>query len=719
MKTRRLLRAVLVLGMATAVGVTAGAGGAQGDGCAPRASPGYTARVEAALRSGRDVWGAQLLSARGGPSLAAASARLAPLLGARTAQGQALTRSGAHYVPFSIPDGARGATTAMLHVADGSQIIARRVAGPSLDVSVGESGSEPYGSCLARLSPARLGDGWLPILTTSYRDASGSSYVQESFAARSGGRLTAFVSLRVNAERAVRLRIGELGLAVPRGTTRTLHARWTPPASPAAIDASAHAAARASVRTYWRSRLAAGTRVEVPEAEVQHAADALRSQALALTWRYGYGNPYEQVSFPEVIDVARALGEYGHRDVARAVLRTALPARPTPYPNWKMGSKLLGHGTHYRLFRDRSVLVAATPTLRRFVETLERRQERSGLLPRERFSSDVADEVYGLHAQAQVWQGLREIADAWADAGRPELARRARAVAARLERGLRDAVRRSRRGLPDGSVFVPMRLLDGRAPYPMVTESREASYWNLVAPYALASGLFAPESREAQGALRYLDLHGARLLGLVRTAAFVLYGPDAGGTRSGVNPVYGNGASRFLSDLDRPDRLVLALYGQLAAGMARGTFVGGEGTTVAPLDGAYHRATYRPPNSAANATFLATLRLLLVRETRAGLDLAFATPRAWLAPGKRIAVTRMPTRFGPVTYSIAARERSLRVRVVVPSRTPPGRLRLRLRLPPGERIGAVSPPRPVDARTQTVDLSGLRGTVELDVRRAR
>ena len=69
--------------------------------------------------------------------------------------------------------------------------------------------------------------------------------------------------------------------------------------------------------------------------------------------------------------------------------------------------------------------------------------------------------------------------------------------------------------------------------------------------------------------------------------------------------------------------------------MAPDTFVAGEGTTVAPLDGLYHRSTYRPPNSAANATFLETLRLLLDHESAARLDLAFATPRAWLEPGQR------------------------------------------------------------------------------------
>jgi hypothetical protein len=262
-----------------------------------------------------------------------------------------------------------------------------------------------------------------------------------------------------------------------------------------------------------------------------------------------------------------------------------------------------------------------------------------------------------------------------------------------------------------------MRLLDDEIPYGMVTESRSGSYWNLVAPYALASGIFAPESREAQGAFRYLLLHGARFLGLVRTAAYVLYGPDAGVEISGVNPVYGNNASRFLADLDEPDRLVLSLYAQLAVGMTRGTFVAGEGTTVAPLDGAYYRTTYLPPNAAANAGFLETLRLMLVHERPGELDLAFATPRRWLAAGNRVAVRGLPTRFGPVSYSIDSGDRSLSVSVEVPSRSPPHGLRLRLRLPDGQTIGMVTPRLPVDDRTQTIDLSGLRGTLAFEVRR--
>jgi hypothetical protein len=341
------------------------------------------------------------------------------------------------------------------------------------------------------------------------------------------------------------------------------------------------------------------------------------------------------------------------------------------------------------------------------------------MLPRERYSSDISDPVYGLHAQATVWQGLRSMASVWASTGQASLAAEARSLAARLEAGLRRAVRESQRRLPDGSLFVPMRLLDGEQPYRSVIESRAGGYWNLVAPYALASGLFAPEGTQANGVIRYLLLHGARLLGLVRAGAYSLYGLESVYPTSGINPVYGLNAARLLADNDRPDQLVLSLYGQLAAGMARGTFVAGEGVSVAPLGREYHRSMYLPPNGGSNASFLETLRLMLVHESRGGgleprgLDLAFATPRAWLEPGKRIEVRDAPTSFGPVSFSIASSETSLTGSVDVPKWADVPSLRLRLRLPAGRRISGVTvnglPSRKFDSRTGTIDLTGQTG----------
>jgi hypothetical protein len=268
--------------------------------------------------------------------------------------------------------------------------------------------------------------------------------------------------------------------------------------------------------------------------------------------------------------------------------------------------------------------------------------------------------------------------------------------------------------MADGSLFLPSRLLDRERPYERLTASRPGSYWNLVVPYALASGLFAPGSPEAAGALRYLKLHGARLLGQVRAGAYALYGLETPFPTSGTDQVYGLNVARFLAANDRPDDLVLSLYGQLAAAMTPGTYVAGEAASVTPIGTDPYRAMYLPPNSASNATFLETLRLLLVHETADGLELAHSTPRAWLAPGKRIMIAGAPTSFGEVAYSLQARERSIAITVDVPRRAPLRTLALRLRLPRGDRlVGVHLGRRQLMVRGETVQLPTSPGRISL------
>src|SRR5436853_3590538 len=80
----------------------------------------YVAAVEAALRARRDVWGAQLLGSRSGPSYEGVQRYLQPLLLAGHLPRQPsrlLTASGVYYLPFTTPSGASGAGAVALHVA--------------------------------------------------------------------------------------------------------------------------------------------------------------------------------------------------------------------------------------------------------------------------------------------------------------------------------------------------------------------------------------------------------------------------------------------------------------------------------------------------------------------------------------------------------------------------------------------------------------------------
>ena len=748
----------------------AAGGGSQDPGrkaCStPHLSSAYVQRIMSTLRARQDVWGNKLLASPSGPTYEGARLHLNPLLLAKGAQGASLTDSGVYYVSFSGQVGIAGSGSMALHVADGSQLLAQRATGRSLSISVGSGSGERYGSCLSRLATPTLVDGYLPVLETRYVDAHGVRYRQESFAARVAHTrsLVSFVRLRADARDVtvgatkVRFTPSESGLTangnrlgrgndthlvfgagasvdgssvtfeLSAGDERAFYIAWlnspSPTRSLTLVD-NVYNAARESLIRDWQRRLAQGMTIEVPERRVLDAQRSLLIQNLGLTWRSSLGNPYQQFSYPEGIDVAQVMGTHGFSDVSRAILVRSLRQEPTRYPNWKIAQKLVGSSLYYRLYQDRSYVQQATPVLRGYVAELGRQIAANprGMLQRERFSSDIKDSVFGLHSQAVAWQGLRGMARVWRETGHASLASTSDSLAARLEGGLRWAVRKSQQRLPDGSLFIPARLLDRERPYGSVTEARAGGYWNLVMPYALASGLFAPRSPEADGAMRYMLLHGSRLLGLVRAGAYSLYGLNPVYPTSGVNPVYGLNVARFFADNDRPDQLVLSLYGQLAIGMTPGTYVSGEGLSVAPLARGYHRSMYLPPNGASNASFVETLRLMLLHETRdrtgrpRGLELAFATPRAWLRPGARIAVHRAPTSFGSLSYAIRSTKASVHVVVDLPTRTPPRTLSLRVRLPRGNRISDVivgGQPYPrFDVQRETIDLSGRSGHLEL------
>src|SRR3954469_5368222 len=728
----------------------------------------YAASVRSALAQGRDVWGEKLLRARNGPTYESVARPLPPLLFAAGARQRLVTGSGVYYLPFGWPS-QFGAQTVALHVADGSGIRATPPRAPSLTVAVGRGGGERYGSCRSRLATPKLLDGYLPVLETSYSDARGVRYQQESFAAhiRQTRSLVSFVQITADATSSsdfvrVKLTPSAGGLTqledgalvrgddtylvasdgaqyqgsavtfdVAPGTSATLYAAWfvEPGRSKSFhLDGDTYTRARDNLVAFWTDKLDDGATYEVPEKVVQDAQRSLLIQSLSMGWRYSIGDRYHsKLSTPEAMDAAGVMGEYGFQALDRATLDVSSWRRLGPTMNWRIGEQLLGSARYYALFRDSAYVRSRTQTLAKYVKSLRRQlaRNRHRLLPRERYSSDVYRNVYGLHTQAVVWQGLRAMAAVWDRTGYRVLAARARGAATRLGAGLRRATRRAARRLPDGTLFVPVSLLSGELPYRRLTGSRLGSYWNLVMPYALASGILPPRSREARGVLRYMLGHGSRLLGLVRADAYTLYG-HARFPRSGTDQVYGLNMARFLADNDRPDLLVLSLYGQLAAGMTAGTHVAGEAATIAPVGGEYYRRMFLPPNSGSNSAFLATLRLLIVHETRGpggvprGLELAYATPRSWLQPGKQIVVTDAPTSFGRLSYSLSSTEGLVEGTVEVPSSPRPAAVRLRVRLPAGKHLKSVlldgQPTRRFDPVTGTIDLSGRRGTVSVEAR---
>jgi hypothetical protein len=733
--------------------------------CGPRAAtPAYTSSVQQAVASEHDLWGGRLLRAPGGPSYAAARRLLTPLTQGMQWEGRPLTASGSYYLPFSFPFTSYGSTVFALHVADGSEIITRRIGGPSLEIYVGHYGIDRYGSCAARLRPAHLAQGYLPILQTGYEDTSGVRYTQESFVGRAYGAYGArsvisFVKLVVDARHSTksatvrlvpwrrlahsapdrlaldgqtRLIVSEgaefvdgvVRYRIPAGERQTIYVEWLNAPSDAQYVHATEAAydtARSTVVSFWESKLAGGAAVDVPEPAVQNAELGILTQLIAYGWRYSVGNAYEELSYAESLDAAEVAAEYGYPSVAKSILQLSLQRmqlRPWRFTAFRAAHILSTAAEYYRLTRDRTFLHAETPALNRLVQRIASRQIQSGpakgrLLP-EPLSTDLENrDVDSVPGQVEAIEGLRAIGRVWSSSGYPAQATRARALSSSIAAALRPAVKKASKRLRDGSLFVPDQLSTKQKPFGQITATRDGSYWNLVMPYAFASGWFPAHSPAARGIIRYLLNHGARLLGVPRTYARTVYG-DAPG--AGLAQVYGLSTSRFLADNDQPDQLVLSLYGMLAAGMTDGTYISGEAISVLPIDGAYDRAMFMPPNTGANASYLETLHELLVHERRgplgapAGLDLAFSTPGDWLADGRHIEVKDAPTSLGKVSYTLARSGSSIVGHLVLPKNA---HARLRLRLPAGEHLGRVlvgSAAVPVSS-SGTIELGGLSGPV--------
>ena len=521
-------------------------------------------------------------------------------------------------------------------------------------------GSERYGSCLERLAPPELADGYLPVLETQYADASGVHYRQESFASRvpETHSLVSFVRLYADATNSkdplTRLRFTPSVTGLSSNGVRL--ARRGPRSSCSALEARSPAR-----RSSTRSRVALPHRVRrlaghaFVEPRPDDGRDDLRrcprcdDRLLGAPPRRGHdrrcpgaARARRRARAPRPGPAAHLALQ--HRQPVRAVLvprgrrrragarRAGVRGRRARDPahvadDGRTRRTRTGRWARSCSARRRTSASSATaptsrgatPVLRGYVATLGRQIDASptGLLDRERYSSDIHDAVYGLHSQAVVWAGLRGMADAWGRPGSRALAARCRALAARLETGLRRAVR--------GVAAPAAGRLALRPGAPARATRRRTARSSRRAPGATGTSSCRTRSRRASspptaagaGVWRYMQRHGSRLLGLVRAGAYALYGRDAPFPVSGTDQVYGINVARFLADNGEADQLVLSLYGQLAAAMTPGTFVAGEAASVAPLPGRARarRCTCRR-TAPRNAAFLETLRLLLVHETR-------------------------------------------------------------------------------------------------------
>ncbi|HEX4413537.1 MAG TPA: hypothetical protein VH107_07910, partial [Lacipirellulaceae bacterium] len=375
------------------------------------------------------------------------------------------------------------------------------------------------------------------------------------------------------------------------------------------------------------------------------------------------------------------------------------------------GHKLQLLAYFYWMTRDARTVREYEPLWRPSIDLiLSSREAESGLLPKDNYAGDIAEQVYSLNSNANCWRGLRDVAAVLEDMGSADEAAKLRKTAAEYRTAILKAVEKSVRK-DTTPPFVPVALLADEPAHDPLTATRTGSYYDLICPYVIGSEIFGQGSEQEDWLLGYMQQHGGIAMGMVRTM------PAQGEFKNapGVVPLYGLRYQLALLRRDEREKALVGFYGQLAQGMTRGTFIGGEGTRFLHGD-ANGRSLYLPPNSSSNAAWLVTLRYLLIQDWDLDEDgkpdtlrLLYGVPRPWLADGARTTITGAPTMFGAISLDVQSKlsDGVVEVRVDPPQR-PTKSILLRAPLPQKYHVESAE----VDGvKTQlidgnTVDLSG-------------
>ena len=501
---------------------------------------------------------------------------------------------------------------------------------------------------------------------------------------------------------------------------------FTKPAEPAkGISSASYDERKRQCTLEWKKQLDRGLHLTTPEAIVNDAwrATLIGNFMIAAGDRpnYSAGNAYGHLYEGECGDTLRSLMLYGHLDVAPAMLKPLLEFNRKDTQYHVAGLKLQLLARFYWLTRDAATIRAYEPLWRPSVELiLTSREAESGLLPKDNYAGDIHTQVYSLNSNANCWRGLHDLAAVLDELGSKDEANRLRAQAATYRKAILEAVDRSERR-DSKPPFIPIALLADEVAHDPLTATRFGSYYDLICPYIIGSEVFGQGSEREDWLLGYLQNHGGIAMGMIRSE------PHQGqfNGEPGVNPLYGLRYQLALLRRDEREKALVGFYGQLAQGMTRGTYIGGEGSRFRHGD-ANGRSFYLPPNSTSNAAWLVALRYLLIQDWDLDEDgkpdtlrLMFGVPRRWLADGGQVRIENAPTAFGRVSFHAESKlnEGYVEIHVFPPPR-PAKTTLLRAPLPAGWQAESVE----LDGNaarligSDTVDLSGKPNPVAVRFR---
>lgn len=475
------------------------------------------------------------------------------------------------------------------------------------------------------------------------------------------------------------------------------------------------------VIAYWRDYLAAGSRFELPDSILADLQRAVRVHVAISTSKdpasglyvvpaatYFYGACGNEACWQ-----IRMLDLMGHHAQAETYLETFLGTQGAKAldglfhsaegalqgynldegePQVSGFNYNLDHGVimetlaeHYRLSGDRRWLERVAPQLVAACEMIIRERAATmrhdadgtpapeyGLLPAGHLE-DNKEWRHWFAVNAHASSGLSRVAAVLAEIDHPA-AERLTAEAAAYRADIRAAAERAMQKAP------VVRLLDGSAVPHVPTRTglrgrewgwfREAAYGAL---HLLEGAVWEPHDEQVGWVLRDLEdnLFVSRDWG--RPVDLEQRWFSQGGIT--IQPNLMDLALDYLRR-EQPEHAIRAFYNNIATSLYPDVRVFTEhpvielGHGVGPF--------YK---SSDEAKALIWMRELLIHEEDQSLRLLAGMPRAWFAPGKRLAIQGTATHFGPLSLTIEADNSGITIKLDPPVRSTPAEIQLWLRHP--------------------------------------
>ena len=597
-----------------------------------------------------------------------------------------------------------------------------------------ETGGVRYRETAFAERPAAEPDGWdiayVRFEMTNVSRAARTARLQTEIVLNDGGKVTRDGSRILDVSGAVLATMSDTrtSFELPPGETTRLYLEipYVPDPRPTRHSPShpTFDTACDRVRNFWTGLLAKGARIDVPEPRINNVWRALLLQNFILAdgprFTYGSGLMYNDSTYPqENGHGAHTFAMYGYKDYADALQPWFLGMSVTregagrKYQNRRAmvlhhlleNWRLTGRTDLYDRFKADYYRVAEEIISdRRSTMTPGERPLNWGLLPADKPGVDVqasTQTVYVLGHNITNCQGLADFGRFLVAAGLDsERGERYLREAADFRRTLMSAMERAAIRLPDRPPFVDLQTLFFRTtpdygpdPYDDLALGRlQGSYFHYWVDMEFHYNFFNPDDEAGQWLADYCQQRNGFVLGLTRARG--MQDKPSGN----VNPVYDAGYYDYRLRRGETDRFLIGLYGRLAFGMSRYTYVSSEGQPFVGWNtqkGGYVGAEYSFPNSASNAGTLLMLRnALVVEELKDDVEtgdvfLLRGAPRAWLAEGKRVRAGDLVTYFGEISFEVSSYKDAATVTIAAPARKPYRQIVVNLRRPDRRPIRSV------------------------------